>query len=104
VTVPVTCTGTGPCGVSLTLSSTAILVRNKIVAITAAKRKHKVMALGRASTTIAGGKTSTVTVSLNTAGRKLLAKHAPLPASLTIKQGTRRVAAKRVTFKRTKKH
>jgi hypothetical protein len=104
VSVAVTCTGTGPCSVSLTLSATATLVGNKIIAITAAKRKRKVMALGRASTTIAAGKTSTVTVSLNTAGRKLLAKHTVLPASLTIKQGTRSVAATRVTFKRTKKH
>ena len=83
------------------------LLKGKVVAVTASKAKPvkttKVVVLGTAKVTLAAGKSTTVKLTLNAAGKKLLAKHGTLKTKLavTTKNGTKTQALKTttVTFK-----
>jgi hypothetical protein len=88
VTYTLTCTG--PAGSTckatgtLTLTETLKSPGNHVASVSAAKKKKKTVTVGSQSTSIAAGKSVTVTVALNGAGRKLLAQFGKLPAHLTI--------------------
>jgi hypothetical protein len=78
-----TCTGT------LALTAVEHLKGHKITAITASKKPKKprrttrAITLANASYTIAGATTKTLTLTLNTTARRLLAKRHKLPAEIT---------------------
>jgi hypothetical protein len=79
-----------------------------VIAI-AAKIKKKVVVLGSATATLTAGHSKTITVSLNAAGKRLLAKHHQLKAKLTLAQSGHSgpVAVKTLTFEakpKTNKH
>jgi hypothetical protein len=71
-----------------------------------AKHKKKTVTVGKASFSIAAAGKKTVKVTLNSKGRKALAKAKShkLRATLTVKLGSKKVASKTVTFKHKAKH
>jgi hypothetical protein len=108
VSIPITCTGDTSCKVSLKLTVTETLRGHKLVAVSARRTKviHKTVVVGRASATIKAGRTTTVRISLNRTGRRLLAARHTLRAKLTVTQTvagrTRTIATQKVTFKAPK--
>jgi hypothetical protein len=87
----VSCTGSpgSSCTVTLTLSVVQTLVGNKVVAVSASKRKHKrTVVLGKTTVKLAAGKTKTVSVSLNATGKRLLKSRHTLSVELTASQMT----------------
>jgi hypothetical protein len=101
VSVPITCTGNTSCTVSLKLTVTETLRGHKVLAVSARKAKvtHRTVVLGTTSATIAAGRTATVRISLNGAGRRLVAARHKLTAKLTVAQGNRTISTQKVTFK-----
>jgi hypothetical protein len=93
LTVRVTCAG--PAGTSCTGSATLTvketLVAGRIKAVSAkakprrSRRRTKTVTIGKATFNVAAGKSVSVTVSLNAAGKALHKKFAKLPATLTIR-------------------
>ncbi len=71
-----------------------------------AKHKKKTVIVGKASFSIAAAGKKTVKVTLNSKGRKALAKAKShkLRATLIVKLGSKKVASKTVTFKHKAKH
>jgi hypothetical protein len=104
VSVPIACNGSTTCTVSLKLAVTETLRGHKVIAISARRAKvtHKTVVLGTASATIAAGRTATVRISLNRAGRTLLAARHKLTATLTVSQANRTISTQKVTFKSPK--
>jgi hypothetical protein len=100
VSVPITCKGDTSCTVSLKLTVTETLRGHKLVAVSARKAKvtRKTVVLGTASATIKAGRTATVRISLNRAGRNLLAARHKVTAKLTVAQGKRTISTQKVTF------
>jgi hypothetical protein len=88
--VPLTCTGPAGsgCPLKLTFSATEIYRGNKLIAITAGKRKRhrKTVTLGKVAVTLPAGKTKTIAISLNDVGKELLAKRHQLHVSLIVSQ------------------
>jgi hypothetical protein len=106
VAVMITCNGpaNATCNDVVQLSIVETLKGGKLVAISPhVKTKKKVVVLGSVSVTLTGGQTKTVTISLNGAGKSLLAKRHTLKVTLTIKQSGKTVTTKTVTFKSKKK-
>jgi hypothetical protein len=101
VSVPITCTGSTSCTVSLKLTATKTLRGHKVIAVSARKTKvtHRTVVLGTTSATIAAGHTATVRISLNGTGRRLLAARHKLTANLTVAQGNRTISTQKVAFK-----
>jgi hypothetical protein len=106
VSVPISCKGDTSCRVSLKLTVTETLRGHKLIAVSARKAKvtHKTVVLGTASATIKAGRTTTVRISLNRSGRRLLSARHKLTAKLTVTQGRRTVSTQKVTFKAPKHH
>jgi hypothetical protein len=108
VSVPIKCKGNTSCRVSLKLTVTETFRGHKLIAISARKAKvrHKTLVLGSTSATIRAGRTSTVRISLNRTGRKLLAARHKLTAKLTVTQRiagrNRTLSTQKVTFKAPK--
>lgn len=73
------------CADTLTLSVLETLRSGKLIAVAAAAKKRTVT-LGHASVTLTGGQTKTLTISLDAAGRALLARRHSLHVELTISQ------------------
>ena len=74
-------------------------------AFAAAKPKTKLVTIGKATVSLAGGQSKKVTIKLNAAGKKLLKKTKQLKSTLTVTQsvngGKAKTVLKRsVTFKR----
>ena len=87
-TVPVSCKGAGSCPVSLELTAKETLSRGRIIEVSAGKpggkRRHKLVKLGGASTTVGAGKTVHIKLKLNRTGRGLLSKRHHFKAKLTV--------------------
>ena len=83
VTLKLTCAATSStsCKVTALLAVTEHVSRGKVVAVSAAAKR---VAVGTTSASIAPGSTKTITVSLATRGRSLLAHYRTLPARLTV--------------------
>ncbi len=98
--IPLTCTGTGWCTVTLTLSVLEKL-RDGIVAGLAASASKPTMTVvvAKGTTTISAGQSTTVTLHLNRIGQRLLAKHNPLRTKLTITKAGTTVTSLTITFK-----
>ena len=113
VRLRVSCAGptTSSCVVSLTLTATETLRGTKVVAIGASKAgssklRHKTIVLGSVRVSVAGGKSSAARLSLNRAGKRLLAQHHTLAVRLTLTQqpSTKRTLVRTIRFKVKPKH
>jgi hypothetical protein len=87
--------------VTLTLSVVETLKGGKVTAVAASAKKttRKTVDVGAVTVTVAAGRSDTIKVALNGAGKKLLAKHRPLKAKLTLTQAAGTVDSSTVTFK-----
>jgi hypothetical protein len=101
-TVAVTCTGDTPCEVTLALNESETLKGGKVVSVAKVKTKHKGVLVGSASAEIAAGQTQSVKIALNAAGTSLLAKHASIHPTLTVKEGTSVINTTSVSFRASK--
>jgi hypothetical protein len=106
VMVPVSCTGRSraSCTATLTLTVTETVKGGKIIAITAANKKpskphKKVMVLGKTSVRLSVGQRKTVKITLNAAGKRLLAARHTLKVKLALTQPGSTATSSRVTFK-----
>jgi hypothetical protein len=108
VAVALTCLGAAKarCAAKLKLSVTETVRRGKVIAVTAATRKRKtikkVVVVGTASATLAGGQRKTVTISLNRTGRHLLMHRRKLRVTLTVSQGRKVVYRHKETLTKPK--
>jgi hypothetical protein len=90
--VPVTCTGAigATCQLVLRLTVTEQLRGRKLIAFTAGKQRtrRQVLVVGTTTLTLNAGTAHTISISLNRAGRTLLAAHRHLKATLRVSQAT----------------
>ncbi len=86
ISYSLTCTGPigSSCQTTGTLTVAETVKGNRVAAVSHAKQKRKTVTVGSQSTVIQAGKTTTVTVELNAAGRKLLHQFGKLPAHLMV--------------------
>jgi hypothetical protein len=90
--VRISCTGAAgtTCRLTLKLTVTETFKGHKLIAISAKSKKqrktHKVVQVGTATVTLKAGQSQTVKISLNGAGKALLASHHGLKATLRITQ------------------
>ncbi|MGZ6840278.1 MAG: hypothetical protein ACXVHC_07485 [Frankiaceae bacterium] len=100
------CTGSTSCQIQLTASVRETIRRGKVIALAASTKKttKKTVTIASKTATIPAGRTKTITLTLNGAGKRLLAKHNPLKAKLTVTQSRKTVTSKTITLKtKTKK-
>jgi hypothetical protein len=107
--VPVSCTGTmgSTCALVLRLTVTEKFIGHRLTAVTA--RRHvathrKVLVVGTSHVTLSAGQSQTVSVALNSPGRRLLAKRHHLQTTLQVLQvlpggHVETVSMQTVTFK-----
>jgi hypothetical protein len=101
IRITIGCTGDpgSRCTATLALTATETIRAGKVVALTAAKRARRTkLSLGRMSVTINAGSHESVTLSLNSAGKRLLATRHRLPATLTITEANRTLDRRVVVF------
>jgi hypothetical protein len=103
--VKIKCKGTTgqTCAMGLTMSVTETLRGSKVIRVTAATTKKKTIVVGKAKKTIPAGKTVTVKVSLNSKAKRLLRKFHKLHVKLVVREQTKTIKTKKLTFK-SKKH
>ena len=102
ISVRVSCTGTTSCKIKLTASVLETIQRGKVIALAASgsrKTTKKTITILSKTATIPAGATKTIKLTLNAAGKKLLAKHNPLKAKLTITQTRKTLTHKTITLK-----
>ncbi len=100
VSVALKCSaGSGDCADTLGLGTDETLRGSKVIAVAAAKTKHKAVIVGAGRVTLAAGRSKTVKISLDGAGRKLLKKFHKLPVLVIAVQGSRTFGSHKVTFK-----
>ena len=111
ISVRVSCTGSTACTIKLSASVRETIRGRKVIALAASTKKtktiKKTITIASKTATIPAGATKTITLTLNGAGKRLLAKHNPLKAKLTVTQSRRTVTSKTVTLKtntKKKKH
>jgi PKD repeat protein len=98
--VTITCKGAAACSVTLQLTVTETTQRGVVIAVTAAKKTtKKTVVVGNVSVSLSGGQTKTVPVSLNQAGRRLLARFHKLKATLALTSAGTTVSHATVSFK-----
>ncbi len=89
IKVHVSCTGPSGTSCKLTLRLTVVetLKGHRVVGVTAAKKRRRTVTVGSATVTLAAGQATTVSVSLNRTGRRLLAKrHGRLKVRVVVTQ------------------
>ncbi len=94
--VRVTISCVAACQVQITITVTETLRRGKVISIS---RKRKLV-IGKATATLTAGQRRTVRVSLNKAGRKLLASRKRFKARLAVSQAGSTVSRATLTFRR----
>jgi hypothetical protein len=100
VSVSLKCSaGSGDCADTLGLGTDETLRGSKVVAVAASKTRHKVLIVGAGRVTLAAGRSETVKLSLDGAGRKLLKKFHKLPVLVIAVQGSRTFGSHKVTFR-----
>jgi hypothetical protein len=97
--VRVSCSGSRSCRLTLRLSVLETLKRGKLTAVAASAQRTKIVVVGAVTVTVAAGRSETVKLNLNATGKRLLPKHNPLKAKLTLVQSGKTVAGSTVTFK-----
>jgi hypothetical protein len=102
--VPLTCAGAAAvtCQARLVLSIVETVQGKKVIAVAArmprkSKKRKVVVVLASKTVTVSGGQKLTVHLQLNAVGKRLLAKHSPLKAKLTITVGSKTIPST-VTF------
>jgi hypothetical protein len=105
VTVSCPAASSAKCSVKVVLVVTETLSGNKVIAVSAKKaKKHtRTVTLGSATATIKPGGQTHIKVSLNGAGKKLLKARHALKVNLSVTEGGKSLAAKKVSFKAPKK-
>jgi hypothetical protein len=105
VTVSCPSASSANCSVKVVLAVTETLLGNKVIAVSAkkAKRHKRRVTLGSATATIKPGGRKQIKVSLNGAGRKLLTARHTLKVDLSVTEGGKALATKKVSFKAPKK-
>ena len=99
------CKGNTSCKIKLTGTVLETIRRGKVVALAAStkttkkKPTKKTITIASKTATIPAGATKTIKLTLNRAGKKLLAKHHPLKAKLTITQARKTLTRKTITLK-----
>ena len=103
----VSCTGSTSCKIKLTASVLETIRGGKVIALAASTMKtkttKKTITIASKTATIPAGSAKTITLTLNGAGERLLAKHHPLKAKLTVTQSRKSVTGKTITLKPTTK-
>jgi hypothetical protein len=99
VTEPLSCSGSGSCAVTLTLSVTETISHGRVIAVTASHSSRRVI-IARRSVHVAAGGHVRVRLPLNAKGRALLKHHSPLHALLGLSVGGRTGASTQVTIRR----
>jgi hypothetical protein len=101
VTVSCPSASSANCSVRVVLVVTETLSGNKVIAVSAKKAKtHKrTVTLGSATATIKPGGQTQIKVSLNGAGKKLLTARHTLKLDLSVTEGGKSLATKKVSFK-----
>jgi hypothetical protein len=95
--------GSGHCpAVTLQLTVTEHLHDHRVGAITAGATTRKVL-IGQLKVTLAAGQSKVVTLSLNSAGKRLLKTHRKFKADLTVRAEGTTVKTQTVTFARRAK-
>ncbi len=107
-TVSCTAAAGQTCRITQTLTTEETTKGGKPVAVSAAARKkRKMVIVGSKTVTVPAGSSATVTIKLNSSGRRLLKRFGKLPVMLTIKltqnAGQVTVATRRLTIKRPRK-
>jgi hypothetical protein len=105
VTVSCPSASSANCTVKVILVVTETLSGDKVIAVSAKKaKKHKrTVTLGSATATIKPGGQTQIKVSLNGAGTKLLTARHTLKVDLSVTEGGKSLATKKVSFKAPKK-
>ena len=75
------------------------LENGRVIAVSAAKTRHKTVVLGSVSVNLTAGHRATLKVGLNTAGKQLLSHFHTLHALLVVANNGKPVATGRPTFK-----
>jgi hypothetical protein len=101
VTVSCPSASSANCSVKVVLVVTETLSGNKVIAVSAKKaKKHKsTITLGSATATIKPGGQTQIKVSLNGTGKKLLTARHTLKVDLSVTEGGKSLATKKVSFK-----
>jgi hypothetical protein len=104
------CSGSSSCALRLTLSVVETVKGDKVMLATASAgtEKHsatikKTVVVGVKTVVIARGKSETVKLKLNRAGRRLLTAHRRLKTKLTVAEAGRTVASSALQFKQRKR-
>jgi PKD repeat protein len=101
--VTVACRGSVGCSFTLQLSVTETKKGGNVVAVTAATTKakttKKTVVVGTVSVSLSKGRTKTIQIKLNGAGRQLLAKFRTLKVTLAVVSAGKPVSRTTVTFK-----
>jgi hypothetical protein len=100
------------CKIKVKATVDVTVIGTRIVAVSAGSshRVHRKLVIGEASTTIAGGQTTTLHLSLNATGKRLRRAHRDLPTLVTVTNtvgtGTAVLETKRITLHpvRKKRH
>jgi hypothetical protein len=105
VTVSCPSASSANCSIKVVLVVTETLSGNKVIAVSAKKaKKHKrTVTLGSATATIKPGRQTQIKVSLNGAGKRLLTTRHTLKVDLSVTEGGKSLATKKVSFKAPKK-
>jgi hypothetical protein len=87
---------------------TETIKSGKVIGVTARTRlKKKVVVLGTTTVTLGAGQSKVVTVSLNSAGKRLVSQRHTLRVKLAVTESTKTVFSTTITFKakpKKKKH
>jgi NAD dependent epimerase/dehydratase family enzyme len=100
ISVRVSCTGSTSCKIKLTGTVRETIRGGKVIALAAStKTTKKTITIASKTVTIPAGATKTIKLTLNRAGKKLLAKHHPLKAKLIVTQSRKTVTSKTISLK-----
>jgi hypothetical protein len=107
--VPLSCSGSGTCSFTVSLSVTETLSGGKVVSVSAivgkkkkAKKTKKTVKVGSKSVKLTAGRHETIKLSLNGTGTKLLGKHPTLKVELLVSASGKKVKSSTLTFKKKK--
>jgi hypothetical protein len=107
----VSCAGSAgsSCTIELTLSVTETMKHGKPIGLSARtgarlKTSRRTIVVGRTTVTLTGGHSETVQLTLNGAGRRLLAGHHRLSVELTATQHGSAIVAQRLVFRKALAH
>jgi hypothetical protein len=100
VTLPISCSASGPCTLQLKLTVVETIRGGKVTAVTARHTvRHRTVTIGQASVHVKAGGNARLALALNRTGRALLKHHSPLHALLVVTASGKTIAKKHVTIR-----